>query len=152
MINMTDFEYSVSADRKGAVVREYTAALDELDNVTGFIEEELEKLDCPFKVSTQVAVAVEEIFVNIAHYAYGGETGRMMLCFVPGDDGYVDIVFVDRGIPFDPLKREDPDITLSAEEKPIGGLGIYMVKKSMDEVIYSYENGQNILTLRKKIH
>ena len=61
------------------------------------------------------------------------------------------IEFRDRGIPFDPLARPDPDVTLSAEERGIGGLGIYMVKKTMDEVLYRRENGENVLTIRKKL-
>ena len=130
--------------------RRFKAADSELYNAIGFVEEELEKHECPMKVTMQVTVAVEEIFVNIAHYAYGEDEGDMTLG-VEVTDSDVVICFADRGIPFDPLARPDPDVTLSAQERRIGGLGIYMVKKTMDEVQYRYEGGQNILTMRKRI-
>ena len=127
----------------------FAACDDTLNDALAFVEEELEKLDCPMKINMMIAVSVEEVFVNIAHYAYGGETGRMHLAVMP-EEGGVAIRFRDSGMPFDPLMRDDPDITLSAEERQIGGLGIYMVKKSMDDVIYSREDGENILTIKKR--
>lgn len=130
--------------------RRFKAADSELYNAIGFVEEELEKHDCPMKVTMQVTVAVEEIFVNIAHYAYDQEEGDMTLG-VEVTDSEVIICFADHGTPFDPLARPDPDVTLSAQERRIGGLGIYMVKKTMDEVQYRYEDGQNMLTMRKRI-
>lgn len=130
--------------------RRFNAADSELYNAIGFVEEELEKHECPMKVTMQVTVAVEEIFVNIAHYAYGEDEGDMTLG-VEVTDSDVVICFADRGIPFDPLARPDPDVTLSAQERRIGGLGIYMVKKTMDDVQYRYEDGQNMLTMRKRI-
>ena len=97
-------------------------------------------------------VAVEEIFVNIAHYAYGGNPGEAVigLDVIPNPKS-CRIVFRDRGVPYNPLEKTDPDITLSAEEREIGGLGIYMVKQSMDKVEYRYEDGYNILTIEKNI-
>ena len=98
----------------------------------------------------QIDVAIEEIFVNIAHYAYPeGEGDAVISVGADTAAGGVQIVFEDEGIPYDPLKNEDPDITLSAEDRPIGGLGIFMVKKSMDEVSYEYKDGKNRLTIKK---
>ena len=128
------------------------ASLEKLDEVLAFVEENLEKNDCPMKVLMQVQIAVEEIFVNIAHYAYGSEQGTATIRVeVGGDPLQVIITFIDQGVPYDPLKKEDPDISLSAEERQIGGLGIFMVKKSMDYVKYEYKDGKNILTISKKI-
>ena len=100
----------------------------------------------------QVDVAVEELFVNIAHYAYAPDTGSATIRVAPRQDPKgVAITFVDRGVPYDPLAKEDPDVTLSAEERQIGGLGIYMVKKSMDDMQYEYRDGQNVLTIVKNL-
>ena len=129
--------------------RVYEASDKLLYDVLGYVEEELEKLDCPMKTLMQISVCTEEIFVNIAHYAYAGSTGDMKLSIVP-ENGGVKMVFSDHGIPFDPLAREDPDISLPAEERDAGGLGIYMVKQTMDETAYRYEDGQNIFTIFKK--
>lgn len=128
------------------------AAIENLEQVISFVETRLEELECPLKVQTQIDIAVEEIFVNIAHYAYQPGSGQVTICIDTKEDpGLVAIRFTDSGIPFNPLESENPDITLSAEERNIGGLGIYMVKKSMDDVSYEYKDGQNILTLKKKI-
>ncbi len=122
-----------------------------LEPVIGFLEENLESLDCPFKEEQQICIAVEELFVNIVSYAYPETAGPADLEIRELPDRVIEIILRDGGVPFNPLELEDPDVTLKAEERKIGGLGIYMVKKSMDEVTYHYENGQNILTLRKKI-
>lgn len=128
------------------------ATVENLEKVLGFVEEQLEANGCPMKVLMQVQIAVEEIYVNIAHYAYQTETGIVTICVrVGGDPVQVTITFIDRGIPYDPLAREDPDTTLSAEKRKIGGLGIFMVKKSMDDMKYEYSQGQNILTIRKSL-
>ena len=127
------------------------AKKDNLGQVLRFIEQELEAADCSIKAQTQISVAVEEIFINIASYAYAPDTGEAVI--TAGIDGdSITIGFRDKGVPFDPLARTDPDVTLSAEERRIGGLGIFMVKKTMDEVRYRYEGGENILTIRKKLH
>ena len=102
------------------------------------------------RVQTQICVAVEEIFVNIASYAYAPGEGDAWID-MSTEGGTAEIVFRDRGMPFDPLAKKDTDVTLSAAERQIGGLGIYMAKKSMDDVVYRYENGENILTIRKKL-
>ncbi|HBI53005.1 MAG TPA: ATP-binding protein [Ruminococcaceae bacterium] len=128
------------------------ARTENLPEVLGFVDTLLEERECKMKPQMQIDVAVEEIFVNIAHYAYTEGVGeaRIQVDF-EGDPLSVAITFIDRGIPYDPLAKDDPDVTLSAAERQIGGLGIYMVKKSMDEVLYSHEDGCNIFTIKKKI-
>ncbi|MBQ5316783.1 MAG: ATP-binding protein [Oscillospiraceae bacterium] len=128
------------------------ALVENLDKVTEFVDAQLEAVDCPMKIQMQVDIAVEEIFVNIAHYAYKPDVGPAKVRVdVSGDPSVVDITFIDHGVPYDPLKKEDPDVTLSAEERQIGGLGIFMVKKSMDDVSYEYRDGHNILTIKKAL-
>lgn len=128
-----------------------TAEVDRMDDVLDFINEELEAHDVPMKTIMQLDIAIEEIFVNIAHYAYNPEIGEAAITVdVRQEPACAEICFIDHGKPYDPLKREDPDVTLGVEDREIGGLGIYMVKKSMDEVSYAYEDGQNILTIRKR--
>lgn len=128
------------------------ARVDHLDQVIAFVDGQLEALDCPMKAQMQIDVAVEEVFVNIASYAYAPGTGEAAISLRLSDDQKtVTIEFQDSGIPFDPLAKADPDVTLSAEERKIGGLGIYMVKKSMDRILYRYENGKNILTIEKNL-
>ena len=135
------------------------ARLDNLDEVLSFIDERLEKAGCPVKTQMQLDVAVEEIYVNIAHYAYSkkDESGKaipdtgtgMAAIEISHEEGIVTVTFTDQGMPFDPLAKEDPDVTLSAEERQIGGLGIFMVKKSMDDMKYQWLDGKNVLTLTK---
>ncbi len=126
------------------------AKTEKLDEVIDFIDGFLEEMDCPMKTMMQIDVAVEEIFVNIAHYAYGACDGDARIS-ITDDDGVAEITFKDNGTPYDPLSRPDPDTTLSAEERQIGGLGIYIVKKTMDSVSYEYRDGCNIFTMRKTI-
>ena len=127
------------------------ATVENLDRVIAFVEENLESKQCPVKIMMQVQVAVEEIYVNIAHYAYDSEMGTATIRVEIGSDPLqIIITFIDNGKPYDPLKKADPDTSLSAEERQIGGLGIFMVKKSMDDVKYQYLDGQNILTISKK--
>ena len=128
------------------------ARIENLDQVLTFIEKNLEAWDCSMKAQMQIAIAVEEIFVNIAHYAYAPAVGTVRIRLEnPDNVDMVQITFTDKGIPYDPLAKEDPDVTLSAEERQIGGIGIYMVKKSMDAMFYEYKDKQNILQIRKKI-
>jgi len=129
-----------------------SATLEHLEVVQQFISDILDEADCPMKIQLQIQVVVEEIYVNIAHYAYAPAAGDTVIrCGVEGSPKNVFIEFQDGGKPFNPLAKKDPDITLSSEERPIGGLGILMVKRMMDEVTYRYEKGNNILTMRKKI-
>ena len=126
------------------------ATVEKLEVVQNFVSQELEEQGCSMKVMMQIEIAVEEIYVNIVHYAYNPEIGKATIrCEVTEDPMQVIIQFMDSGVPFDPLAKEDADITLSAEERQIGGLGIFMVKKSMDEVSYEYKEGKNVLTIRK---
>ena len=125
---------------------------ENLDTVLAFIDEQLEKLDCDMKMQMQFALAAEEIFVNIACYAYGDDTGSAsIICGASEDGKEFFVTFIGGGTPYDPLKKPDPDVTLSAEERPIGGLGIFMVKKIMDDVSYEYKDGRNILTIKKNL-
>ena len=130
----------------------FPAKIDALSDVLGFVEQTLESYECPMKFQMAVCVAIEEVFVNVARYAYGDGEGDMTLG-IGFEEASRTITFrmTDRGVPFDPLKKPDPDITLSAEEREIGGLGIFITKKTMDTVTYAYENGENILTMIKKI-
>lgn len=128
------------------------AELDQLPAVLSFVDEHLEEAGCSMKAQIQVDLAVEELYVNIAHYAYHGKKGEAQISvrFDP-EERIFEIEFRDSGVPFDPLAKPDPDITLSAEERRIGGLGIFMAKKNLDELSYARENGQNVLTARKKL-
>ena len=126
------------------------ANVQNLSQVISFIDSVLEENGCPMRTKMQIDVAVEEIYVNIASYAYGDAEGEAIIrAGVTDDPKSVEITFIDSGIPYDPLKKEDPDVTLSADKRPIGGLGIFMVKKSMDDMIYEYKDGQNCLTIKK---
>ena len=135
------------------IERIFPASVEQLEAVRSFLNEQLAPYHCADRVRFQLEVAVEEIFVNIAHYAYcPDQKGTATVsCCVGGDPLQVTIQFEDQGKPFNPLRKEDADITLPAEERQIGGLGILMVKKSMDAVDYTYENGKNILTIKKSI-
>ena len=122
---------------------------DNLQVVMDFVDDYLDADGCPMKTKIKIDLSVEELFVNIANYAYGDKTGEAEISISKENGEYV-IVLKDSGIPYNPLEKEDPDITLSAEERQIGGLGIFLVKKNMDSVAYSYENNQNILKITKK--
>lgn len=132
------------------IERTFKAQDSELANVTNFIIGELEKKEASMKAINQISIAIEEIFINIAHYAYIDSTGDATIGILIKDD-IATIRFIDSGIPFNPLSKDNPDITLSAEERSIGGLGIYMVKKSMDSVRYEFTNDKNIFTIKKRI-
>lgn len=127
------------------------ASVDHLGEVLAFVGEKLEMAGCLPKAEIQIEVAVEEIFVNIARYAYAPAAGQVRIELEITQDGRMILSFIDWGIPYDPLQKPDPDVTLSAQERPIGGLGIFMVKKSMDEMKYTRSEGRNILVLIKKI-
>ena len=127
------------------------AKLENLDNVTEFVEAQLAQMDLPVKTQMQIDLAVEEIFVNIAHYAYTPEDGMAIIEVELTEDPRVIITFIDSGKPFNPLSNEDPDITMSAEKRKIGGLGIFMIKKSTDSCSYERKDGYNILKMNKAI-
>lgn len=128
------------------------AIRDNLGIVTDFVNEQLESTGCSMKVQMQIELAVEEVFVNIASYAYNPDTGPAIVRVeVKPDGSAVMITFIDHGIPYDPLAKADPDVTISAEDRQIGGLGIFLVKKNMDDIRYEYVNGSNILTIEKNL-
>ena len=126
--------------------------VDNLTMVLSFIRDYLKTIDCPTKIQTQIAISVEEIFVNIASYAYYPNSGIVKILIESiRNNSTLEITFIDSGRPFTPLENKDPDISIEAEERPIGGLGILMTKKAMDEVAYDFKEGKNILVLRKII-
>lgn len=132
--------------------RTFSAKIEALPDVLGFVEEVLEGYECPMKIQMAVCVAIEEVFVNVANYAYENGEGDVDLGIgFDEEDHAITFRMADKGVPFDPLKKPDPDITLSANEREIGGLGIFITKKTMDSVTYAYENGENVLTMIKKI-
>ena len=129
-----------------------TAETTRLEDVLNFIDRELENVQCSIKVRSQIAVAVEEIFVNIAQYAYRPEIGEATIqSTVNHDPLIVTIQFFDRGKPYNPLEKNDPNTKLGINERNPGGLGIFIVKKTMDEIDYEYKDGKNILTIRKAL-
>ncbi len=131
---------------------ETEALTDNLHQVLSFLEQQLDNTACSMKVRMQITMAAEEIFVNIAHYAYGAEVGKAVVISELSDTSHtMTITFIDSGTPYDPLEKEDPDVTLSAEERKTGGLGIFLTKKFMDNVEYSYEDGKNIFKMQKKL-
>ena len=128
------------------------ASIDKVSVVTEFIDAQLEALDCPMKAQMQIDIAIDELFSNIAFYAYGDGEGEATVRFEELENPRaVRITFIDSGIPYNPLAAEDPDVTLSAEERKIGGLGVFMVKKSMDELVYENRDGKNMLSILKKL-
>lgn len=126
------------------------ATSENIQVITAFVDEQLEKYDCPMKAQAQIDIAIDELFGNIVRYAYHPEVGSatVQVEVVPEPLAVV-ITFIDQGKPYDPLAKEDPNVTLSAEEREIGGLGIYIVKKSMNDITYEYKDGRNILKIRK---
>ena len=126
------------------------AKTEYLDKVLEFVDSFLEERNCTMNAQLELDIAVEELFVNIASYAYRPKEGPVTIQ-VSSEGNIVSIVFIDEGKPYNPWQKSDPDITLSAEERQIGGLGIYLVKNTMNQVDYRYENKKNILTIQKDI-
>lgn len=128
------------------------ARLDNLEQVLQFIDSQLEQIDCPFGIQMKIDVAVEELFVNIANYAYAPGTGLAVIRFwVEENPKTIVITFTDSGMPYNPTEKEDPDTSLSAQDRQIGGLGIFMAKKSVDDMTYLRREGKNILSIRKSL-
>jgi len=126
------------------------ATVENIEAVTDVVNQQLEAVDCPMKALMQIDIAIDEVFSNIAHYAYTPETGNVTVRIEVEDNPQAAVItFIDSGVPYNPLTQTEPDITLSADERPIGGLGIFMVKKTMDELSYEHKSGMNILTFRK---
>ncbi len=127
------------------------AALEQIDVIQEFVGTELEAVGFPIKEQTRLSIALDEILSNIVYYAYPDGKGDIgVSCDAEG--GQVTVVIEDGGIPYNPLEKDDPDVTLSAEERKIGGLGIFMVKKIMDDVRYEYTDGKNTLTIQKNTY
>ena len=122
-----------------------------LETVTLFIHKAITDY-CTDLIQNQIDLAIEEIFVNIAHYAYGEQnTENEVKIICTYEYRLLTVSFIDSGTPFNPLEQPDPDITLSAKDRKIGGLGIFLTKKFMDNVKYAFKNGQNILTFSKQL-
>lgn len=130
----------------------FPARVDVLSDVLVFVESALNELDCSVKIQTAICVAVEEVFVNIAQHAYGDSNGNVKLDISFEEEKQtVTLRITDKGFPFNPLTNPKPDITLSAEDRPIGGLGIFITRKIMDQITYACNNGENVLTMIKKL-
>lgn len=131
---------------------EIKALTENLQELISFVDGNLEDMGVSMKAQMQIDIAVEELFVNIAHYAYAPDVGEAVISVAKDKEkNQISITFADNGKPYNPLEKTDPDVTLSAEERSIGGLGIFMVKKSMDDMRYEYKDGQNILTITKRL-
>ncbi len=147
---MLDFKSTVGGEHMTNKV--FKAKTEALSDVLGFVDLMLEKYECPMKLQTAICVAIEEVFVNVARYAYKDGEGDVELGIGFNNESRAVIFRMsDSGVQFDPLKKPDPDITLSADERDIGGLGIFITKRTMDSIEYAYENNKNILTMIKKI-
>ena len=151
-ITMLMFDYKPQKRGEWTIRKTFPANTEVLSDVLGFVEEMLDSFECSLKIQMSVCVALEEVFVNIARYAYGDGVGDVDLQIAFEEESRtVTFRVADKGVPFDPLKKPDPDITLSAEDREIGGLGIFITKKTMDRVTYAYENGENVLTMIKSV-
>lgn len=139
-INFDGSRFSLTLDAK----------VENVATVMGFVDQLLETAGSAVKAKLQIDVAIDEIFSNIAYYAYSSGTGKATVDFEL-EDGVAILRFHDRGVPYDPLQKPDPDVTLTAEERGIGGLGIFLVKKTMDDMTYEFKDGSNILTLKKRV-
>ncbi|MFI3175337.1 MAG: ATP-binding protein [Bacillota bacterium] len=126
------------------------ADVSSLSTLISFLEVELEREEISVKIVNQMFIVAEEIFVNIAHYAYAKRGMVDIFLEINAEIRQIEMTFQDSGIPFDPLAKPDADITLSSEERGIGGMGILMVKKMTDSLSYRFENGNNILHLKKR--
>ena len=150
-ITMLELVYKEYKKDNGLIQREFNADVKELSNMQEFVGSKLEKLNCNRKTIMDISLCIEEIFVNIAKYAYKDSQGKCSLTIQNDVEGKLDFIFEDSGIPFNPLENKEPDITLSAEERDIGGLGILITKKIMDDIQYRYENNKNVLKITKYI-
>lgn len=126
------------------------ATIENIAVVTEFIDDRLQMAGCPQEVQFIIDIAVDELFCNIAKYGYKDCLGKATVK-IEIDDNVARITFIDKGIPYNPLLSEEPDLTLSVEERVPGGVGIHIVKNTMDDMKYEYLNNQNILTIYKKL-
>jgi serine/threonine-protein kinase RsbW len=129
-----------------------TAKIENLNKVFDFLDAQLSSLAYNMKAKLQLELSIEEAYVNISKYAYKSDKGEVeILTTVDEDPLQITVQLVDSGIPYNPLKTEDPDLCTDTEEKELGGLGIFLIKKNVDNIKYKYHNGKNILTLQKKL-
>jgi len=124
------------------------ATIENISVITNFVNDELDKYNCPEKEKIKVDIVIDELVTNVSKYAYGEETG-MITVQIEMAENNICMAFIDSGIPYNPLERAEPDVTLSVDDRPIGGLGIYLVKKLMDDITYEYADGKNILKIKK---
>lgn len=130
----------------------FEAKIDRIPWLTEQVDGLLEGLDCPMKAQMQIDVAIDEWMANIASYAYGNGVGEVTVRFeFQPDDRTVVLTFIDSGVPYDPLAKPDPDVTLSVDKRAVGGLGIFLIKKTMDDMTYARQDGRNVFTIRKRI-
>ncbi len=123
-----------------------------MQTVQDFVKEALEKNpECSRKDMLEIHMVVDEIFGNIADYAYDDKPGPVVISVDADEEGEIELIFSDEGKPYDPLSNEEPDVSLPARERSLGGLGIFMVKNVMDVLGYEYKNGRNIFTMKKRI-
>ena len=131
------------------------ASMEHLNRVMSVTEEILEQAGCGEDDRRLIGISVEELFTNIASYAYGESKGKVWLTWDirrAGEDRKEAVIrFQDEGFPYDPFEREDPDLNLPVEKRPVGGLGIFMVKQFMDDIGYEYKEGRNVTVIRKTI-
>ena len=126
------------------------ATVENLAQVTEYITSSLEEKDCSIKIIMQMELVIEEIFVNVASYAYRPNVGPVTICKEIEDAPQaIKITFIDGGVEYNPLEHKDPDINADIEERDVGGLGIFLVKKNVDDISYERKDGKNILTLKK---
>ena len=126
------------------------ATVENLERVTDFIIESLEERNCKPKIIMQMELVIEELFVNVAHYAYKPNVGQCTVQKeIEENPRAISITFIDSGMPYNPLEHDDPDTSLGVEEREIGGLGIFLVKKNVDKISYEHKDGQNVLRLTK---
>ena len=128
------------------------AVIDNLDDVNLFVHKSIEQFEVSKRTLMQLDLIVEEIFVNVASYAYAPNTGSVkILIEVKEEPLTVSLTFIDSGVPYNPLEKSDPDINLSADDRQIGGLGIFLTKNLVDDISYQFVDGQNILQLTKSL-
>ena len=150
-ITMLEFIYNGKKDCSYTKEKEFKADVKELNEIQDFVTNELEKQNCDSKIIKNINLAIEEIFVNIASYSFKEKNGNCLLKINFDGDKTFNFIFEDNGVKFNPLDNKDPDTSLTAEERTVGGLGIFLTKKIMDRVDYKYENSKNILTISKEI-
>ena len=128
------------------------AVVDNLDAVNSFVHKSIEQFEVSKRTLMQIDLIVEEIFVNVASYAYAPNTGSVKILIEAKEEPHtVSLTFIDSGVPYNPLEKSDPDINLSVDDRQIGGLGIFLTKNLVDEISYKFVDSQNILQLTKSL-